>query len=97
MQIPNRAWRQPRTWEAWLIGEEGNVLNAVDISRFARDNKDQTAGAFFPPIKVSANDLDNLDRASRNWLTYWLLEIGTRGFEDSLAQKPAPEWLRWPG
>jgi hypothetical protein len=45
---------------------------------------------------VAANDLPHLDRVARDWLTYWLLEIGTRGFEDSLTQKPVPEWLIWP-
>lgn len=87
---------EPRTWEAWLTGNEDNVLNAVDISKFPRDSRSQRAGAFFPGFKVSANELSNLDRTSRDWLTYWLLEIGTRGFENSLAQKEVPGWVRWP-
>jgi hypothetical protein len=87
---------EPRVWEASLTGDGGNALNAVDISQFIRDSKDQTAGAFFPAIKVAANNLSYLDRAARDWLTYWLLEIGTRGFENSLTLKPVPEWLRWP-
>jgi len=86
----------PRIWEAWLTSTDDNVLNVVDISRFIRDNKDQTAGAFFPATKVPGNDPVYLDRAARDWLTYWLLEIGTRGFEDSLAKRTVPEWLRWP-
>jgi hypothetical protein len=52
---------QPRTWEAWLTSDDDNVLNAVDISRFPRDSKDQTARAFFPATRVSANDLPRLD------------------------------------
>lgn len=86
----------PRLWEAWLTGDSDNVLNAVDISRFLRDGQQQTVRAFFPPTTVSANDLAHLDRAARDWLTYWLLEIGTRGFEELLAVEPIPGWIRWP-
>jgi Putative DNA-binding domain len=87
---------EPRAWEAWLTSTDSNVLNVVDISRFIRDNKDRNAGAFFPATKVPGNDLIYLERAARDWLTYWLLEIGTRGFEDSLANRAVPGWLRWP-
>jgi hypothetical protein len=68
----------------------------VDISRFPRDNKDQNAGAFFPATKVPANALSYLERTARDWLTYWLLEIGTSGFENSLASRAVPGWLTWP-
>jgi hypothetical protein len=87
---------EPRTWEAWLTSTDGNVLSVVDIRRFIRDNKDETAAAFFPATTVPGNDLACLDRAARDWLTYWLLEIGTRGFEDSLAGRAVPGWIRWP-
>jgi Schlafen, AlbA_2 len=87
---------EPRAWEAWLSSTDDNILNVVDISRFIRDNKDEPAGAFFPATKVPGNDLIQLERTARDWLTYWLLEIGTRGFEDSLAKGAVPEWLRWP-
>jgi len=87
---------EPRTWEAWLTSTDGNVLSAVDISRFIRDNTDETAGAFFPATTVPDNDPACLVRAARDWLTYWLLEIGTRGFEDSLANRAVPGWVRWP-
>lgn len=87
---------EPRTWEAWLTSTDDNVLSVVDISRFIRDNRDQTVGAFFPATKVPASDQVYLNRIARDWLTYWLLEIGTRGFEDSLAKRAVPDWLMWP-
>jgi Schlafen, AlbA_2 len=87
---------QPRKWEAWLTSHDSNALNAVDITRFLRDSRDREVGAFFPPTQVAANDISYLDRVARDWLTYWLLEIGARSFEESLEQKPRPEWIRWP-
>jgi Putative DNA-binding domain len=87
---------EPRAWEAWLTSTDDNVLDVVDTSRFIRDNKDETAGAFFPATKVPGNDLTYLERTARDWLTYWLLEIGTRGFEDWLDKRTVPGWLRWP-
>ena len=87
---------EPRTWEAWLTSANDNVLEVVDMGRFIRDNRDKTVGAFFPATTVPGNDLADLERTARDWLTYWLLEIGTRGFEDSLAKKTVPGWIRWP-
>jgi hypothetical protein len=85
---------EPRTWEAWLTSTSGNVLDV--IGRFIRDSRDNTAGAFFPTTTAPGNDLASLERMARDWLTYWLLEIGTRGFEKSLAKRPIPGWIRWP-
>jgi hypothetical protein len=48
---------EPRTWEAWLTSTNDNVLDIVDLGRFTRDNRSQTAGAFFPATTVPANDL----------------------------------------
>lgn len=87
---------EPRTWEAWLTSTNDNVLDVVDISRFIRDNKNSAVGAFFPATKVPGNDMADLERTTRDWLTYWLLEIGTRGFEYSLASRAVPRWIRWP-
>lgn len=87
---------QPRIWEAWLTPYNYNALEAIDISRFPRDNDSQTAGAYFPATRVASNGLSHLDRAARDWLTYWLLEIGARGFEEVLNQRAVPGWNRWP-
>jgi Putative DNA-binding domain len=87
---------EPRTWEAWLTSTDDKVLNVVDITQYIRDNKDETADAFFPATNVPGNDLTHLEQTARDWLTYWLLEIGTRGFEDSLTKRVRPDWLRWP-
>jgi hypothetical protein len=87
---------EPRAWEAWLTSTDADVLHVVDISRFLRDNKDVSAGAFFPPTQTASNDMISIDRIARDWLTYWLLEIGTRGFESWLAGRTVPDWLRWP-
>jgi hypothetical protein len=87
---------EPRTWEAWLTSTNENVLDVVDMGRFIRDNRGAPVGAFFPATKVPGSDMADLERAARDWLTYWLLEIGTRGFEDSLAKRAVPGWIRWP-
>jgi hypothetical protein len=87
---------EPRVWEAWFNTPDYNALSAIDISRFDRDNDGDKAGAFFPAIGVPSNELASVDRAARNWLTYWLLEIGTRGFEEWLENRKAPDWIKWP-
>jgi Putative DNA-binding domain len=87
---------EPRTWEAWLTSTNDNVLDVVDMGRFIRDNRGSVVGAFFPATTVRGNDLADLEQAARDWLTYWLLEIGTRGFEDPLARRAVPAWIRWP-
>ena len=61
------------------------ALDVVDLGPFIRDNRDKPEGATFPAARTPAYELTSLDQLARNWLTYWLLEIGTRDFESWLA------------
>ena len=83
-----------KPFEARLTPSSGNVFDVVDIGPFARDNNDEPNGALFPAARPPTTELADLDRLARNWLTYWLLEIGTRNFENWLAKLHAPAWLQ---
>jgi hypothetical protein len=87
---------EPRVWESWLSSSDTNVLHVIDLGGFIRDNKDELVGANFPGTRIPSNDVAHLDRVARDWLTYWLLEIGTRGFESWLAEREFPSWVKWP-
>jgi hypothetical protein len=81
-------------WQAWLRSSTGEVLDVVDVGRFVRDNRDKPEGGDFPLARTPTAQLTDLDRLARNWLTYWLLEIGARNFETWLTGLQIPEWLR---
>lgn len=83
-------------WQAWLRSGTSRALDVVDLGRFARDNRDKPEGGNFPSARTPTAQLSDLDQLARNWLTYWLLEIGTRNFETWLAGLPIPDWLRPP-
>jgi hypothetical protein len=83
-----------KPFEARLTPSSRKVFDVVDIGPFARDNNDEPDGALFPAARPSTTELADLDRLARNWLTYWLLEIGTRNFESWLAKLHAPACLQ---
>jgi len=83
-------------WQAWLQSGTSRALDVVDLGRFVRDNRDKPKGGNFPSARTPTAQLPDLDQLARNWLTYWLLEIGTRNFETWLAGLPIPDWLRPP-
>jgi hypothetical protein len=83
-------------WQAWLRSGTSRALDVIDLGRLARDNRDKPEGGNFPSARTPTAQLSDLDQLARNWLTYWLLEIGTRNFETWLAGLPIPDWLRPP-
>jgi hypothetical protein len=85
-----------RSWEAWLQSSTNRALDVVDIGRFVRDNRDKPAGGSFPAARTPTSQMPDLDQLARDWLTYWLLEIGTRNFEGWLADLQVPDWIRVP-
>jgi hypothetical protein len=82
--------------EAWLTSDTRRVIDAVDISQFGRDSLGLPEGANFPSARPPTIELPDLDRLTRNWLTYWLLDIGTYDFEGWLAGLAIPDWIRFP-
>lgn len=83
-------------WQAWLQSGTSRALDVVELGRFARDNRDKPEGGNFPSARTPTAQLPDLDQLARNWMTYWLLEIGTRNFETWLAGLPIPDWLQPP-
>jgi hypothetical protein len=83
-----------KSFEARLTPSSRKVFEVVNIGSFARDNDDEPDGALFPTARPLTTELPDLDRLARNWLTYWLLEIGTRNFEGWLAGLQVPPWLQ---
>lgn len=53
-------------------------------------------GANFPSARPRTTELPDLDTLARNWLMYWLLDIGTYDFEEQLAGFEIPDWIRPP-
>jgi len=85
-----------RPSEAWLTSDTRQAIDAVDISEFDRDGLGMPEGANFPSARPPTTELDDLDELGRDWLTYWLLDIGTYGFEERLAGLEIPAWIRPP-
>jgi hypothetical protein len=85
-----------RPSEAWLTSDTRRVMDAVDISQFDRESFGMPEGANFPCARPPTTDMPDLDNLVRNWLTYWLLDIGTYDFEGWLAGLEAPDWIRSP-
>jgi hypothetical protein len=89
---------EPDSFEGWLhpARHRPSVLEMVDLSQFERDNRDQPPGGYFPPFRLRSLEIGDLDRLARDWLTYWTLDIGIRGFEDWLANLDRPDFLQMP-
>ena len=85
------------SWEAWLQpGGELSVLDAVSLYQFERDNKDKPNAGYFPPARTQGTDIEELDRLARDWLTYWVLDLGMRDAETWFAGRLRPDFLRMP-
>lgn len=85
-----------RPWEAWLRASTRDALDVVDLREFVRDSPGKPEGGDFPPARTPTIELSDLDQLARNWLTYWMLDIGTRDFERWLAAQQIPDWLSAP-
>lgn len=85
------------SWEAWLeSGGKLSVLDVVSFRRFDRDNTDKPSGGYFPATRTQGTDIEELDELARNWITYWVLDLGMRDAEIWFADRERPDFLRLP-
>jgi hypothetical protein len=85
------------SWEAWLQpGSELSVLDAVSVHQFERDNTDKPMAGYFPPARTQGTEIEELDELARNWLTYWVLDMGMRDAETWFTGRERPGFLRMP-
>jgi Putative DNA-binding domain len=87
-------------WEGWL--QPDNDLKVADVVSFGglrpENGGDQHTG-HFPAARAAGTDIEDLDALARDWLTYWLLDMGSLGprdFEQWIAGWPRPDFLRMP-
>jgi hypothetical protein len=93
----------PLAWEAWL--QPGNDLSVFDVVSFDGLSRAVTDDfgidypatiGHFPEARAAGTDVEDLDELARNWLIYWLLDMGTSNFEERVADWDRPEFLRMP-
>jgi hypothetical protein len=90
----------PLAWEGWL--QPDNNLTVTDIVSFGGlrpDNGDERRTAHFPSARATGTSTDELDALARDWLTYWLLDMGRLArvnFEHWIAGWTRPDFLRLP-
>jgi hypothetical protein len=85
------------SWEGWLQpGSDLSVLDAVSVHQFERDNTDKPMAGYFPPARTQGTEIEELDELARNWLTYWVLNMGMRDAETWFAGRERPGFLRMP-
>jgi hypothetical protein len=93
--------RDPLAWEGWLQPE--NDLTVTDVVSFGGLGPDSTSehhAGHFPEAHAAGTGIEDLDNLARDWLTYWLLDmgrLGPRDFEKWVAEWDRPDFLRMPG
>jgi hypothetical protein len=91
----------PLAWEGWLQPE--NDLTVTDVVGFGGlrpEGGDDHRTGHFPAARAAGTGIEDLDSLARDWLTYWLLDMGRLGrvdFEQWIAGWPRPDFLRMPG
>ena len=90
----------PLAWEVWLQPE--NDLKVTDVVSFGdlrpEDGHDQRT-RHFPAVRAAGRGIEGLDALARDWLTYWLLDMGRLGrvdFEQWIARWSRTGFLRMP-
>lgn len=81
---------------ACWIGASGLGRCESVSSRFRRDISRSADMENFPTARTLGAGIEHLDELARNWITYWLLELGIRDFETWLAAQKRPGFLRIP-
>lgn len=90
----------PLAWEGWLQPE--NDLTVTDVVSFGGlrpEGGDDHRTGHFPAARAAGTDIEDLDALARDWLTYWLLDMGRLGrvdFERWIAGWTRPDFLRMP-
>lgn len=90
----------PLAWEGWL--QPDNDLAVTDVVSFGGlhpDNGDERRTAHFPSARATGTNADDLDTLARDWLTYWLLDMGGLArvdFERWITGWTRPDFLRMP-
>jgi hypothetical protein len=87
----------PLAWQAWLQPGEGrHVTDVVSFEGLHRDSTDDPQTWTFPEARAEGTHIEDLDQLARDWLTYWLLDMGARDFEQWVAGWNRPGFLRTP-
>jgi hypothetical protein len=87
----------PLAWEGWL--QPGKDLSVADVVNFGgrrSDSTDDPRTGHFPEARAAGTGIGDLDELARDWLTYWLLDLGTRNLEEQVAGWDRPDFLRMP-
>jgi hypothetical protein len=90
----------PLAWEGWL--QPDNDLSVTDVVSFGGvrpDGAGEHRTGYFPAARAAGTGIDDLDALARDWLTYWLLDMGRLGrvdFEQWIAGWTRPDFLRMP-
>jgi len=91
----------PLAWEGWL--QPDNDLKVTDVVSFGGlrpENGSEHRTGHFPAARAEGTDIEDLDALARDWLTYWLLDMGSLGprdFEQWITGWTRPDFLRMPG
>ena len=87
----------PLAWEGWLQpGKDLSVGDVVNFSGASRDITNDPRIGHFPEARAVGTDVKDLDELARDWLTYWLLDMGTSNLEEQIAGWDRPDFLRMP-
>lgn len=76
----------PLAWEGWL--QPANDLSVSDVVSFGGPSQDSTGDprtGHFPEARAAGTDIEDLDQLARDWLTYWLLDMGASNIEQRIA------------
>jgi hypothetical protein len=90
----------PLAWEGWLQPENGlAVTDVVGFGGLRPEGGDDHRTGHFPAARAAGTGVEDLDALARDWLTYWLLDMGRLGrvdFEQWIAGWPRPGFLQMP-
>lgn len=88
-------------WEGWLQPEnELAVTDVVGFGGLQPEGGDDHRSGHFPAARAAGTSVEDLDALARDWLTYWLLDMGNVGrvdFEQWITGWTRPDFLRMPG
>src|SRR5262249_45299691 len=92
--------RDPLAWEGWLQPENDlTVTDVVSFGGLGPDGTSENHAGHFPEARAAGTGIEDLDNLARDWLTYWLLDmgrLGPRDFEKWVAEWDRPDFLRMP-